>query len=66
MRNMIDIFKDDNNVKLTKIEEIDSWATAYFKNSYKEGHRNIKEEDRRRLINSITIVISVEENEELT
>lgn len=43
---MIDTVKDDNNVKITKTEEIGSQATAYLKNSYKEEHRNIKEEDR--------------------
>lgn len=44
--NTIDEVTNDNNAKLTKIEEIRTWDRNYFKNSYKEEHRTYNREDR--------------------
>lgn len=66
MRNTIDSVMNDHNIKLTKMKEIGSWASSYFKNSYKEEYKSFNREDRKWLIDSMPNVILAEKNEELT
>ena len=53
---------DGNNTKLTKIEEIGTWARNYFKHSFKEKNMAYNREDRQWLIDSMPGVISMEDN----